>query len=113
MSVVELQKKNVETILKHYGRYPQIVKTIEELSELQKELCKYLNGKENEDYIIEELADVYVMLMQMRYLFDTEDKVLDEMKYKIDRTIQRIESEKANEKNNWIRLWKRIFYNIK
>ena len=47
----------------------QVVVAIEELSELQKELCKTLRGKADIDHITEELADVWIMFQQMKLYF--------------------------------------------
>lgn len=52
-----------------YGSTLQIVMTFEEMSELQKELCKYLRGRGSFEYIVEEIADVEIMLEQMKLLF--------------------------------------------
>lgn len=52
--------------LKQYGLHNQVIKCIEELSELQKELCKQLWGQGNRENIVEEIADVKIMLEQMR-----------------------------------------------
>ena len=61
------------------------------MSELQKELCKFLRGRFREDWIAEEIADVEIMLGQMKILFDIEEEV-DEMKeYKIERLAERLE----------------------
>lgn len=58
--------------LDHWGREAQIRMVFEEMSELQKELCKRLRGKDNLEAIAEELADVRIMLEQMEQLFDCE-----------------------------------------
>ena len=47
----------------------QIVVAIEELSELQKELCKHLRDKTNMQNIIEEIADVVIMVEQLCIYF--------------------------------------------
>lgn len=60
------------TALDHWGREAQIRMVFEEMSELQKELCKRLRGKDNLEAIAEELADVRIMLEQMEQLFDCE-----------------------------------------
>lgn len=60
------------TALDHWGREAQIRMVFEEMSELQKELCKRLRGKNNLEAIAEELADVRIMLEQMEQLFDCE-----------------------------------------
>lgn len=41
-----------------YGSVLQIVVTMEEMSELQKELCKNLRGRGSIEHIAEEIADV-------------------------------------------------------
>jgi NTP pyrophosphatase (non-canonical NTP hydrolase) len=53
----------------------QIVKAIEEMSELSKELAKELNDNGNEDAIREEIADVMIMMEQMVYLFDVKNEI--------------------------------------
>jgi len=55
-----------ERILKTFGLEKQMIKCIEELSELQKELCKYSLGQGNLEHITEEIADVEIMLEQMK-----------------------------------------------
>lgn len=58
-----------ERALMHYGPDAQITMVMEEMSELQKELCKYRRGRANYDHIAEEMADVSIMLDQMKLLF--------------------------------------------
>jgi hypothetical protein len=48
----------------------QIIVCIEELSELQKELCKYLRNKGDIGHIAEEVANCEIMLKQMKIYFD-------------------------------------------
>ena len=55
----------------------QLIVAIEELSELQKELCKALRGKPNKEDIIEELADVLIMLDQVKIYFKIEDELVN------------------------------------
>ena len=82
-------KDNLKKIIDYYGEEKQMIKAIEEMSELQKELCKTLIGKENRDSLIEEIADVQIMLDQLKLIVsDTELKTI--MQNKIDRTIERI-----------------------
>lgn len=82
-------KDNLKKIIDYYGEEKQMIKAIEEMSELQKELCKTLIGKENRDSLIEEIADVQIMLDQLKLIVsDIELKTI--MQNKIDRTIERI-----------------------
>lgn len=49
------------------------------------------------EHIAEEIADCTVMLKQFQYYYGIEDKEIEEvMKYKVERTIKRIENEKSN-----------------
>ena len=81
----------LEEIIKYFGKEKQIIKCVEELSELQKELCKSVNGKGNLDNIIEEIADVEIMLKQIKIILkikcDDIEKVKNE---KIERTLKKI-----------------------
>ena len=51
-----------------FGETHQIIKTIEELSELQQALCKFLDGKKHN--VEEEMADVGIMLEQLKLIFN-------------------------------------------
>ena len=69
----------------------QLIVAIEELSELQKELCKNLRGNINKENIIEELADVYIMLDQIKVYFSiTCNEVKEMIDKKIERTKERL-----------------------
>lgn len=77
-----------------YGNTAQKVKAIEELSELIKALSKDLlkEGipKENRLNIIDEIADVNIMITQLIIMFDCKKEVLDRIDYKIKRMIERV-----------------------
>jgi hypothetical protein len=51
-----------EIALKKFGVEKQMIKCVEELSELQKEICKQALGQGNKDNLIEEIADVEIMI---------------------------------------------------
>jgi len=53
----------------------QIIKAIEEMAELSKELAKELNDTGNEGNIREEIADVMIMMEQMVFLFDVRNEI--------------------------------------
>ena len=63
-----------------YGIRAQSVVAIEELSELTKEITKQLRGKGNADHLIEEIADVEIMLGQLKMMYDIYDGDVDEYK---------------------------------
>ena len=79
-----------------YGFALQIVVTIEEMSELQKELCKYLRGKYSPAGIAEEIADVEIMLEQMKMLFGCADDVRSMRRRKVERLKERIDNGKTH-----------------
>ena len=63
---------------------------IEEMSELTKELCKHFRGRNNEEEIVDELADVTIMVEQLRLIFGVNDAVCDQMDVKMLRLKKRI-----------------------
>ena len=52
-----------------YGKKMQITVAIEEMSELQKALCKHIRGMNVSVNVAEEMADVYIMLEQLTGIF--------------------------------------------
>lgn len=83
--------EKIKTIADHYGLNNQMMQTIEEMGELTQAIVKvYRNGLDNErDNLIEELADVEIMIEQLDYLLG--DSQIEKVKaYKINRQINRI-----------------------
>ncbi|EIC95815.1 hypothetical protein HMPREF9970_1028 [Lachnoanaerobaculum saburreum F0468] len=80
-------------VLRHYGVIHQKSKTIEELAELIVALQKdLLEGKEKHSRaVLEEIADVKIMLMQMLCDEDDEEFVEKIMRQKLERQLKRIE----------------------
>ena len=76
--------------LRAWGAEMQSVVAAEELSELQKELCKSVRGEDNADAIAEEIADVQIMLEQMLLLHDCRDAVDEWRRRKLERLEQRL-----------------------
>lgn len=58
-----------------WGADAQTLMVFEEMAELQKELCKAARGKDNREQIAEEIADVEIMLEQMKVLHDCAEAV--------------------------------------
>lgn len=84
-------QKAIET----YGAEAQLNVAIEELSELIKEICKHKRGADNVVAIIEEMADVYIMLEQMQMIFDLGSTVIpDAIDLKVKRLKKRLEERK-------------------
>ncbi len=77
--------------LSRYGAQAQTLMVMEEMSELQKELCKHARGKENRDAIAEEIADVLIMLDQMMVLHDCESLSAEYKREKLGRLERQID----------------------
>lgn len=82
-------------LIEKFGAEAQIIVAIEELSELQKELCKRLRGEAGIRKISEEMADVEIMLEQLKLIFENEHPVSLEKNYKINRIKERYFNEQS------------------
>ena len=58
-----------------YGKEHQLIICMEEMAELTKELTKNLRGRRNLQDISEEVADVEIMLEQVKVIFDLKEEV--------------------------------------
>lgn len=74
-----------------YGAGAQTLMCFEEMSELQKELCKHARGAENTNEIAEEIADVRIMLDQMEILYDCVESAEEWKLRKVARLRKRLE----------------------
>lgn len=89
---------NVKKIADYYGKETQIIKLAEECSELSQACCKFevenirneLHYDERMDRIAEEIADVEILIEQIKYLFDVGIEVNEWKHVKIYRTLERI-----------------------
>ena len=78
--------------IERFGPPNQMIKAIEEMSELTKVLAKILvmGGEVSLDDIIEELADVKVTFEQMVHLMNAEDGISEIIAFKVKRTYERM-----------------------
>ena len=89
----EIRRKNhLFFIIDTYGTKMQQDIAIEELSELQKAILKHrrYKNKETEKCIIDEIADVSIMLEQLKIIYSCSNEVEERIDFKIDRQIKRI-----------------------
>ena len=77
-----------------FGKNAQIVVAIEEMSELTKALTKQLRGSQNLNSIIEEIADVEIMLDQIKLMFFVFQDCKNARDYKVRRLAERIKEVK-------------------
>lgn len=95
-------EKNLN-ILEHYGVEKQIPVWIEEMSELTKELCKWLRKHDELEGDItlqllanmkEEITDVTICLDQLKYAIGYfENDLMKEYNWKVNRQLERIKNE--------------------
>lgn len=95
MTLKEIMQKAINT----YGVGNQMIKTVEELSELSQALCKILTSKFTDDNteifenIYEEMADVEIMLEQCKIMFQCDKEVNKWKQKKIERLEKRLKGE--------------------
>ena len=81
-----------ERALKTWGKEPQMLQVIEEMSELIKEILKNVNRKkDNVGEIIEETADVEIMLEQLKVCYGIKQQVEDYKAEKLKKIDQRLD----------------------
>ena len=89
-----MKKKDVYNKAKAtWGIDAQVTKTVEELAELQKELCKFILDDGNMKNIAEETADVKIMIDQIELMLEIKEEVKAFKKVKINRLSDRLEIE--------------------
>lgn len=99
----EEHQNNIIAIAEHYGYDAQSRQLIEEMAELTQAINKYWRkqllcgqneiyevaiGNPEEKAIIEEIADVEIMLSQIKYLLSCQDEVEQEKERKILRQLE-------------------------
>lgn len=85
------RKSIYQTAWQKWGEEAQVMMAVEEMSELTKEICKIYRGKGNIDNLAEEIADVTIMMEQLRLIYDINDAVCEQMDLKIKRLQNRLE----------------------
>lgn len=86
----EDRKKVYQAALRKWGADLQTMMAVEEMSELTKEICKIKRGKMDLDALADEIADVTIMLEQLREIYGLNDAVCDHMDAKILRLQSRV-----------------------
>lgn len=74
-----------------FGVDCQIWKAVEEMAELTKEISKLQNGGgSTRERMVDEIADVTVMMEQLRLLLNVNEEVQNRIDFKVRRLAQRI-----------------------
>lgn len=84
------RKATYRVAIRKYGVDAQVLMAIEEMSELIKEICKIPRGKKDLEALADEIADVTIMLEQLRLIYDLNDTVCEHMDMKIRRLQERL-----------------------
>lgn len=85
MSITPEQYKTIHKAIEVYGVDHQLKLVLEEMAELQKEICKNWRGRDNVDEIADECADVEITLAQLKIIFGIEGEVERHRTMKINR----------------------------
>ena len=88
-------KEKLLTIFNNYDPKAQRNKLCEEFRELQDELHEIYDNDKLSDNLVSEIADNFVLMLQFAY--DNEislKEIKEEMEYKVNRQLERIEKEK-------------------
>lgn len=86
----------LESAISVFGLRSQKDMAIEEMSELTKAICKERRARtkieraEARANIIEEIADVYIMLQQLIMIYDLDGECQSAVDYKVDRLEQTV-----------------------
>lgn len=86
----DINRKIMRDAIKHYGVNMQLTVCMEELSELIKELSKHLRGYDNNAAVAEEIADVEIMLAQLKIIFNNDTAVSNYRAEKLARLAKRM-----------------------
>lgn len=84
------EKTVFQTAINKFGAYAQSMMLLEEMSELQKEICKSYRGADNAEQIAEEIADVEIMLAQIKMIYDVADEAARYRESKVKRLWKRL-----------------------
>jgi hypothetical protein len=102
MTKEEREKVYWESIT-NYGIPAQIDMAIEEMSELTKALLKFRrygcgeNCVKYYDNVIEEIADVKIMLRQLEFMYQCEKEVNEWIDRKVERQIERLKNHETTD----------------
>lgn len=85
-----MKNNRYHKIIEHYGINNQLKKLSEEVYELQESILE----QHNIEHILEEYADVEVILEQIKQFFNLDDEKIELIKdYKVARQLYRIRNE--------------------
>lgn len=94
-ALAPVRRDTYSEAVRTYGKQSQLIMAMEEMAELTKELSKNIRGAKNTSAISEEMADVEIMLEQLKVIFGNRSEVDRVRCEKLDRLIVRLTGELA------------------
>lgn len=85
------EERVLAAAIRKYGPRGQLIVAAEELGELQKEIFKALRGMPRKAALAEEIADVEIMLRQLKMIYGNHAEVAEERRRKVARLRARVE----------------------
>ena len=83
----------IENAISKFGENAQISKLCEECAELVTAVLHRRDHRDTNDHVAEEMADVTLMMVQMRIIFGISEEEIDKwMTYKLERLRERLEN---------------------
>jgi len=76
--------------IRKWGKNLQMLMAVEEMSELQKEICKVIRGTGIMPRVTMEMADTEIMLEQLKFMFENSEQVAEEKNRKLRRLKERL-----------------------
>ena len=89
----EARRAVYQAAIAHYGVDGQIWLAVEEMSELTNELAKLQRDRTTVEALVDELADVTIMMEQLRLMFGLNKEVQDRIDFKVHRLAVRVGAE--------------------
>lgn len=102
------QNRTIHRVISVFGAKNQQMQTLEELMELQRAIFEHVHrGTDNRDNIVEEIADVEIMLAQLKEIHSIDPKEIENVQEtklnRLDHTIEKYlakQNSNSNEKQN-------------
>ncbi len=86
--------ETLERAISTFGADAQITKLCEECAELVTAVVHRRDHRDTNDHVAEEMADVTLMMVQMRIIFGIDEREIDKwLAYKLERLRERIASD--------------------
>lgn len=91
MNLTNEEQKIIQKAIKTWGNQAQLLMVLEEMSELQKEILKNINRhQQNIEAIVDETADVLIMIEQLQQIYQIKEAVQARIPQKLKKIQNRL-----------------------